>query len=158
MGKKSFLLVVVVALASFGYVEKRQYDRRVYLRDYRQGFNAGQWLKILGQGKTNPLEIVRVKIDPPVSAEFEVAISYDILKEHGFLDPLKGRPELKFNADRYEMPMCNRATNGNLLISCSLTPFSPGTNQVHALIWIFEPGTTARPITLSGPVFNVSTN
>jgi hypothetical protein len=119
-----------------------------------QGHTMVQWLKIL-KSNTNstddPLKIVKIINDDKFgNVEFEVPMSYDLLKEHDFLEK-NGKFDLSINS-RLLSTYCGRATNGNCILGCGINDFTPGTNQVQVEFFISNPSDIDRSLYATGPI------
>jgi hypothetical protein len=118
-----------------------------------QGHTMAQWLTKLQVGTNsidNSLEIVRItKVSESRDFEFEVPLSYDLLKKNGFLE-MTGRLYL-ISDERILPTYSRRAANGNFIFGCDVNDFTPGTNKIKVQFFINNPQNKERFLHAEGP-------
>lgn len=118
-----------------------------------QGQNMAQWLKKLRTDTNSiddPLKIIRItKYDKSGNVEFELPLSYDLLKKYDFFER-HGKIHLMIG-EKALSTYCERATNGNLILGCDINDFTRGTNQVRAVFFIFNPSNKERFLHAESP-------
>lgn len=126
-----------------------------------QGRTMEQWLQML-KANTNstedPLKVARIVHDNESRVvTVEVPLSYDLLREHDFLAEGKGPQsgKLYFDVNENRSTFCERASNGNCLMSISENDyaFRLGTNQLRVEFVIFDPlGKNHYHLNATGPI------
>ena len=127
-----------------------------YHSTYR-GRTMNQWLKILAtepNAGTNALILKQVITgEEPDIITYEMPLSYDLFKKYNLLER-DGVIHLFIDNDIYSYQSCDRATNGNFLISWNTTFAPPGFHSIYAEFWLCI--MDRSPLVARGPTVSFS--